>query len=55
MLEYELYADGSQWEDADGRTQWSGPEADALADMLAGMGYDVEFNAVTFFTAGEYA
>ena len=37
-----IMADGITWQDADGRTQWPRMEADALASVLWGMGYDAE-------------
>jgi predicted RNA-binding Zn-ribbon protein involved in translation (DUF1610 family) len=39
---FELIADGIRWEDADGRTSWPGREAAALAEVVGGLGYQVE-------------
>lgn len=43
---YQIIADGQAWKDADGRDSWPFAEAATLAEMLDGMGYQVELAKV---------
>ena len=43
---YEVLADGTAWQDADGREVFSYTEACTLADMLERMGYRTEVTQV---------
>jgi hypothetical protein len=38
---FAVLADGYEWEDADGNTEWEWGEASSLADLLESQGYDV--------------
>jgi len=38
---YQIIADGTPWIDSEGATEWPGPEADALAELLERQGYEV--------------
>lgn len=38
---WQVLADGIAWVDPDGKDRWPYEEADSLAEVLEGMGYDV--------------
>jgi hypothetical protein len=39
---WQIYADGLAWIDSDGRDTWPTWEANALADHVESLGYEVE-------------
>jgi hypothetical protein len=41
MQKYAVKADGTYWMDPDGHMSWEADDANALADHLESMGYDV--------------
>lgn len=43
---FQIIADGTPWEDSDGRTEWTAFEAGALAEVVESQGYEINVVAL---------